>query len=288
MLVSFLISNVTSKALSVKGSGKKIGVMVTILPLAYFIEKIGGERVNVSVVIPPGASPHTYEPTPRQLRRLSEAELYVKVGSGIQFEEEWLNRLVSLNRSMRICNSSKGIKLIQNREHNHHEKGGHPPDKDPHVWVSPLNAVVMAKNIKDSLIEIDPENSKFYARNAEKLVLELNALDKEIRERLSGLKSRSFMVFHPSWGYFSSVYDLEQIPIEIEGKEPSAKALTQLIDRARRRNIKVIFTSPQFSTKSAEVIAREIKGRVVFIDPLAKDYIENLRKIADIFVEVSK
>ena len=261
---------------------------MTILPLAYFAEKIGGNKLDISVVIPPGASPHTYEPTPRQLRRLSKAELYVKVGSGIQFEEEWLNRLASLNRSMRICNSSKGIKLIQTRKHNHHEKGEHHPGKDPHVWLSPLNAIVMAKNIRDSLMEIDPKNSKFYARNAEKLILELNALDKEIRERLSGLKNRSFMVFHPSWGYFASDYDLEQIPIEIEGKEPSAKALTQLIDRARKRNIRVIFTSPQFSTKSAEVIAREIKGRVVFIDPLAKDYRENLRKVADIFVEVSK
>ncbi|MGA1874490.1 MAG: metal ABC transporter solute-binding protein, Zn/Mn family [bacterium] len=297
------------------GSGteeRKIGVVVTILPLAEFVEKTGKERVEVSVMVPPGANPHTYEPTPGQLKKVSQARMYVKVGSGIEFEMAWMAKLISLNRKMLVCNSSEGLPLLEmkrdnqsqgqestpppktlhepNRQydnHHDHDRGHHDRDEhrhhghDPHLWLSPVNVMSMVVNIRDALIRVDPEGSSLYTRGSQGFILELKQLDNQIRERLSSLKTRSFLSFHPAWGYFASTYGLEQIPVELEGKEPSARDLVRIIRLARDLNLKVIFTSPQFSRKSAEVIAGEIRGKVIFLDPLAKNYIENLHEVAN-------
>lgn len=247
-------------------------VMASIPPLAYFAKNIGRDKVDVSVMISPGANPHTYEPTPRQLEQVGRAQMYVKVGSGLEFELVWMDKITSLNKDMFICDSSEGIKLM--------EMAG-----NPHVWLSPVNAIIMVMNIKDALIAIDPQNKEFYARNAQEFILKLDRLNKEIKKKLSLLTNRSFLVSHPAWGYFAAQYGLEEIPVEMEGKEPSARELTQLIKKAKQHKIKIVFTSPQFNKRSAEVIAEEIGGRVEFIDPLAKDYIEHLHKVTDLFIE---
>lgn len=216
-------------------------------------------------MVPLGASPHTYEPTPRQLMEVSRAEIYFQVGSGVDFELAFASKLVELNKEMLVVNCSRGIQII----------GG-----DPHVWLSPRNAKRMVRNIYDVLVKVDPENEDYYRMNLESYLTELENLDKEIREILRNLTNRRFMVYHPAWGYFSREYDLTQIPVEREGKEPTAKGLMALIDQARRLNMKVIFVSPQFDRKKAEVIVESINGRIVFLDPLAKDYVENLRTVA--------
>ena len=277
----------------------KISIVVSLTPLQEFTEKIGGDKVSVSVMVPPGASPHSYEPTPDQLVNVGKAKMYVKVGSPVEFELTWLGKIISTNRNMSVVDASDGIKLIKMEyEHDHegedhhedvpkeHNAEEHGEGYDPHIWVSPKNAIIMLDNIYKALISLDPKNEGYYTSNKEAYVKELKALDSEIQKALSGKKSRMFMVFHPAWGYFAKDYGLEQIPIEEEGKEPTAKGIQNLIDQAKEHNIKVIFASPQFSTKSAEVIAREIKGRVVLIDPLEKDYIANLRKLSQAFSEV--
>lgn len=273
----------------------KIGVAVTILPLAYLAERVGGGEVEVSVMVPPGANPHTYEPPPLQLAHLSRAKVYVEAGSGLEFELAWMDKLAGLNRGMRICDASKGIALIdlEGPCGHEHEGDGAPPSltlprkwggerrgKDPHIWLSPANAVLIANNLKDALAEVDPSHAGAYAANARALTEEMERLDGELRETLAPARGRAFIVFHPSWGYFADRYGLTQEPIEAGGKEPTGKQLAAVVSRARSLGAKAVFASPEFSTKTAEMIAREIGGRVVMIDPLARDYPGTLRRAA--------
>lgn len=266
----------------------QIHVAVSILPQANFVEEIGQDKVQVAVMIPPGGNPHTYEPTPGQLKALSDSVLYFKVGSGLEFEMQWLEKISSLNQSMQIINSSHGIVMIPMAEHHHHDHHhnhthGHSCSHDgydPHVWLSPSNAIMMAMNIRNALIGIDPLNQDLYQRNAAELILSLSEIKDEISEKLAGLESRKFFIYHPAWGYFAADFELQQIAIESLGKDPTPRQLTNIIRQAKKNGVQAIFASPQFSQKSAQAIAKEINARVEFIDPLAKDYIENLRRAA--------
>lgn len=260
----------------------KIHIVVSILPLAEFTEKIGGNKVDVSVMIPPGASPHSYEPRPGQFTRLSKAQLYVKVGTSIEFELVWLEKILSTNKDISVCNASKGIELITTNPDHEPGENRNATGIDPHVWLSPKNAKVIVENIYSALITIDPDNQLFYQRNKERYLSELESLDQDITAILQKKKDRKFMTYHPAWGYFAKTYNLDQIPVEVEGKNPTAKRLQKLIKQAREEDIRIIFASPQFNTKSAEVIAKEIQGQVILIDPLEKEYIANLKKIASI------
>ena len=241
-------------------------VAVSVLPQKDFVERIGKERVSVIVMIPPGASPATHEPSPGQLKEVSRARLYVRIGH-IPFENAWMDNIVEANSDLTVIDSSDGIVIVAN---------------DPHIWLSPILAKTQVEHICDALIEIDPENRDYYVGNKEEYLDELDNLDYEIRKNLSGIKNRKFMIFHPAWGYFAREYQMEQIPIEIEGKEPSASDLARLVDTAKANNITVVFTAPQFNSESAEVIAEEIGGAVVPIDPLAADYVANMRMVSEI------
>lgn len=245
-------------------------IIASILPQADFVEHVGGDNVEVIVMIPPGANPATYEPTASQLKAASSAVMYVKVGSGLPFEEVWLDNIGSANPNMLIVDTSEGVDLIPG---------------DPHIWLSPRSAMVQVENIYKGLVAVDPENSEYYYRNKEQYINDLEVLDTDITESLSGFDGRNFMVFHPSWGYFSRDYDLTMIAVEIEGKEPSAGDMMHLVETAKENNIKFIFVQPQFSTKSAEVIAKEIGGSVVAVDPLPQDYITNLRIVSNTFAQ---
>jgi zinc transport system substrate-binding protein len=257
----------------------KIGVIVSILPQAEFAEKVGGDRVDVTVMIPPGASPHSYEPAPSQLAQVSNASLYCEVGSGIEFELAWMDRITSMNKNMVLVDCSKGIELISGDPDREDHSG-----TDPHIWLSPKNAAIMVENIYQGLIEVDPDSTDYYTENKERYLQELETLDSEIREALPESLT-TIMVYHPSWGYFCREYGLEQIPIEREGKEPTPQDIVHLIDLAKREHITVIFVSPQVNEQPAEVIAREIGGKVVLVDSLEKNYVENLVKVAQAFAE---
>ena len=248
---------------------EKIQIAVSILPQINFVEKIGQDKVQVFAMIPPGASPATYEPTPGQLRDLSQAKMYVRIGH-IPFEKAWMNKIMDASKGMKLVDSSQGIEIIGN---------------DPHIWLSPKLVKIQAENIYNGLVAIDPKNKDYYAENKNKFIQEIDNLNKEIATTLTGINSSKFMIFHPSWGYFAKDYGLEQIPIEIEGKEPSADDIFKLIETAKANGIKVIFAAPQFSTKSAEVIAKEIGGKVIFVDPLARDYTTNMQIVSKTFAQ---
>jgi len=254
----------------------KIVVAVTIPPEQEFVERVGGDHVRVILLVPPGADPHTYEPPPGIIADLAEADIYASVGSGIEFELIWKDKIAAMNPGMLVVDCSRGIDLISTGE------GGHP-GTDPHVWLSPGGAKVMVENICQGLIEVDPENTETYRRNADAYLDELDALDREIAGALAASGVERIMVYHPSWAYFARDYGLEQIPIESEGKEPSPRGIEHLITQAKEGRIRVVFASPEYSTRSAEVIASEINGTVVLVSPLAKDYLANMRHVATAF-----
>ncbi|MBP7654355.1 zinc ABC transporter substrate-binding protein [Candidatus Dependentiae bacterium] len=271
--------------LSIKPVMSDVRVFTSIEPVAYLIEKIGSNKVIVNSMIRAGESPHTYEPKPSQLAALSKADMYVKLGSGIEFESVWMPKLLKINQNMKIIDASKNVKLIKFSEpdHNHENGESHECSADPHIWLSVSNAMVMTENIKKALCIVDPANKYFYESNSNILIEELTALKRDTENKLRNIKNRKFIIFHPSFGYFADEFNLIQIPVEIGGKEPGPKQLRKIIQTAKEQNVKVIFASRSFSKKNAELIADEIKGKVQEIDELSKDYIKNLKKITEVF-----
>ncbi|MEW6667424.1 MAG: zinc ABC transporter substrate-binding protein [Thermodesulfobacteriota bacterium] len=261
------------------GMADPVPVFVSILPQRYFLQKIGGARLQVSVLVPPGAEYHTYEPKPTQMAALSKARLYFAIGA--PFEAAWLPRFTSVNPAMRIVHTDEGIERIPMETHDHHGEDNHPEgEQDPHTWLSPPNVKIMARNIAAALREADPAHRAEYDENGRRFIREIDELDAELRGIFAGSKGLRFMVFHPAWGYFARAYGLKQVPVEIEGKEPKPAQLKALIEEARKGGIKVIFVQPQFSTRSAETIAKAIGGQVVLADPLHPDWAGNLREQA--------
>ncbi len=261
-------------------SSDKIDVVVSIPPQAEFVEKVGGDKVEVTTMVPAGANPHTYEPLPEQLKEVSNAKMYAQVGSGIEFETVWMDKLKDSNKNMIIVNCSNGITFMPNQDN---DGDADENQYDTHVWVSPKNAKIMVENIYQGLIQLDPSNKDYYKSNKDKYLQELDNEDKKINETLKGDINRKILVYHPAWAYFCRDYGLTQISIEKNGKEPTPQGMTDLIDQAKRDNIKIIFISPQFSNKSAESVATEIGGKIVTIDDMDKNYLENLKKVAEAF-----
>jgi zinc transport system substrate-binding protein len=282
-------------ALPVEASMLK--AFVSIPPQRYFVKKIGGNLVDVSVLVPAGASPHNFEPKPRQMAALSQSAVYFAVG--IDFEKFWLKRIAAANPKMRVVRTDDGIARIPMVGHDHDEAGRHPHSNastteagagrdqggspDPHVWLSPTLVNIQAAHIRDALVSVDPSRRSTYESNHQAFIREIDKLDAELKTLFAGRRGERFMVFHPSWGYFAEAYGLVQVPVEIEGKEPKAAQLQKLVRYAREHGIKTIFVQPQFSAKSAELLSREIGARIVYADPLAEDWAVNLREVAHKF-----
>jgi zinc transport system substrate-binding protein len=264
-LVAFLVLILLCSGCASEKADADVQVVVAIQPQAYFVETLGGDRVQVMVMIPPGANPATYEPAPAQLRALAGADLYLGI-SPLPFEQAWRERLLSVNPV--YYDSAEGIEL----------DGG-----DPHIWLSPSLVTQQAKNITAALCEVDEQAADYYQERLEAFLAELSALDQELAESLAGLAGTRFLVYHPAWHYLAREYGLEQVAIEVEGNEPGAGQLAELIEQARAENVRVLFVSPQHSQRSARMIAEEIGAQVVEIDPLARDWAGNLHHVAAAF-----
>ena len=286
MSMALVVTGCTAEPAASPADGRLV-VTVSVVPQQYFVERIGGEHVAVTVMVGPGDNPTTYEPKPAQLKALSRSAAYFSVG--VPFEHVWLDRIAGANPDMRIVDTIVGIERHAMDTHNHPEGEeetetvGAP---DPHVWVSPELVKIQARTIYGALAELDPDHAATYRTNLDAFVDDIDGLITEIRGTLASVEKGKFMVFHPSWGYFAEDFGMEQIAIEIGGQEPSAQEMAGLIEEARAEGIRVIFAQPEFSTADAETIAEEIGGEVLPISPLAYDWLENLRMVADIFAEV--
>jgi len=271
--------------------GGKVRVFAAIPPLAYFAERVGDGHVQVDVLVAPGQNPHVYEPTPRQIAALAGAQVYFKMG--MPFERALAGRIAETSKKLKIVEVCQGIALRRMTESEADHDGDEKPNGhghevgtlDPHAWLNPRYARIMAATIERALAETDPAHAGEYAKNLQALQADLDAVDAKLERVLAPLKGKELMVFHPAFGYLADAYGLRQVSVEIEGKEPSAKQLAALIERAKKDGVRVIFVQPQFSRKSAEAVAAAIgdarhPGAVIPLDDLAHDYLANLEDMA--------
>ncbi|MDQ1325475.1 MAG: zinc transport system substrate-binding protein [Campylobacterota bacterium] len=262
----------------------KPNIIVSIPPQKTFVQKIAKDKAEVTVMVEPGNSPHSYEPKPSQMASVSKADLYFSIG--VEFENVWLDRFKAQNPKLKFVDMGNKVPKIQMAEHHQHEskhlnKGHHHDGRDPHTWASPKNVEIMAKNIYQALAQTDPANEPFYKSNLDIFIKEIQDTDAQIKNALKEVKPKSkFMVFHPSWGYFAQEYNLVQIAVEVEGKNPKPKEMITIINEAKEEKIKVIFAQPEFSDKSAQIIAKEANVVVKKISPLDPNWSENLINMA--------
>lgn len=259
----------------------RLKVAVSLLPHAYFIERIGGALVDVTVMVGPGQSPHAFEPTPRQITALADARLYFE--AGIAFEEALVPRWRSMFPRLEVVDLQAGIKLRPTEGAHVCSDPGHAhgeADGDPHTWLSPRLAKTQATAIADALCRADPAHAATYRENLAKFSADLDQVQQEIAEALAPFAGQEVFVYHPAFGYFLDEFGLKQVPVEIDGKQPSARQLVQVIEKARAANVHVIFVQPQFDDRSARALAGEIKGAVIPLDDLPRDYLANLRDMA--------
>lgn len=293
VFIMFIAAGICQVAMSTQNqqNNDKLEIVVSILPQKAFVEAVGGNFVNVKELIPPGGSPATYEPKPGDLVKIEKADIYFKIGH-IPFEKSHTSKFADLNPNMKIVDTSKNVQLryfgkAEEHKHEHEEHSSKKQEEeeqlkriDPHIWLSPIQVKKQVDIIWETLSQEDPQNAQNYQRNAEKFKKQLEDLHRELNEKFRELKTDKLMVFHPAWGYFADEYNLKQIAIEHDGKEPTAKQLKIIIDLAKEENIKVIFVQAQFNKEIAQSIAEQIGATVIPIDPLSEDYLNNLKTVA--------
>jgi len=254
-------------------------VAVSIPPQAWLVEQLA-PGAEVITVLSPGQSPHSYSPTDAQITAVMDADLYLRIG--VPFERgQWMRAIASSGR-VKVVDQGQNVPRRHMGAHgdHDHDHGHHHHSDDPHIWTSPDRLAIQATNVRDALAAADPDRASDFHERCAKLLQTLDELDRELRSTLEPVKGKAFFVFHPSWGYFAEAYGLKQVPIEIEGKEPSDSELTALIERARAENIDVIFVQPQVTGKAAKAIADAVGAEVATLDPLAKNVPANLRSVA--------
>ena len=261
-----------------KGTKEKPIVAVSIVPQKTFVEAVCGDMAEVIVMVPPGNSPANYEPTPKEMEQFSKAKLYFAVG--VPTEEANILPKASEINGMKI------IKLQEDVSKIYADRELAPGKRDPHIWLSPKRAIVMVQTIAREMGEFDPINKNKYEENAQRYITELENLDKQIQNVLEGVKDRKFIVFHPAFGYFADDYSLQMYALEQDGKEATAQRLKEMIDLAKKENIKAIFYQAEISSKQAESFAEEIGGKTVQLAPLSPNYIDNLKNMVDLMSEV--
>jgi len=243
-------------------------ITVSIAPFKYFVEGIAGKNFTVNVMVPAGANPHIYEPFPDQVNKLRKSVAYISDGF-LGFEMTWLDRFYEMNRKMKKLSLGKVIDLIL-PEHSH--EGDRTEGADPHYWVSPVCAFKMASSVRDFLIGLDPGNIEQYEHNYSILSEKIKEVDSKAKELSLAGTQRAFMIYHPNLGYLARDYGLEEIAVEIDGKEPTPSRLVELIDRAKRDRLNVILVQKEYDTKNARSIAGEAGAKVIIIDPLSEDW----------------
>lgn len=266
-----------------------ITVAVSLQPYSTIVRLIGGARVNIVTLLPPGADPHNYEPKPAVIKAFSLAQIYFTDGSGL--DKAWMSRFLGANKKVKVIDISDNIEWMK-AEHDDHDLLGHHDEGelDPHIWTSPARVKILAMNIYNTLKEIDPEHSKYYMFRYQKALDMLTKVERELNHAIFNMpvNSRSFIVFHPSYGYLAKDYKLKQYSIEVNGKEPKPKDLANLIQIGRKNGTKVVFVQPQFSKRAAEAIARDLGAVIAETDPLAADFVGNMRKFIDALKEAGK
>lgn len=264
-------------------TGNKKLITVSILPQKYFVEKIAGDLFDIQVLVPPGASPATYSLVPSQMKELSHSMGWLCIGK-IGFEQAWHQKIEDANPNLKVFDTSAEANWIASDE----QHGEHANGIDPHIWMAPGEVLKIADLTAQALIKLAPEKQAYFETNLEVFKKEVHALDQELKHKLEGIANRKFLIFHPSLTYLAREYNLTQVPIEVEGKEPSPRYMRLLVEQARTDGIRVIFIQKEFDLENARQLADELQGDVVQIDPLNENWEFQLREIADKIVEAAE
>lgn len=262
---------------------EKLAVFADIGPVASLAQAVGGEGVRVSVLVPPGRDPHTFAPTPRQLAQLTSARLFLSID--MPFARRLLPKLRSANPELQVVDAAAGVERLpfaheSGKHHDQETHGHHGAESDPHIWLDPRRAVKIAQNMAHAFIQAEPAGRDYYQANLKRTQARLMGLDAKLRKILEPYRGREFFVFHPALGYLAQAYGLKQVAVQAGGKEPGAKRLAWLIQRAKDKGVRIIFIEPQFPQGTAQTLARAIGGSVVVLDPLSPDYPANLENMA--------
>jgi zinc transport system substrate-binding protein len=277
LLLCFLIFSVV--ACQDIDSKDRINIAVSIAPQKTFVKAVGGEFVDVITMIPPGNSTGNYEPSPRELSKFSDSCVYFSMGVPADMANI-LPRAKEFNNEMRIVKVFNEVsKLYKDREFA-------PGNRDPHIWLSPKRVILMIDTISHELSIIDEENRKVYEENAREYKNKLIELDQYIKNSLSRCANRTFIIFHPSFGYFADDYGLEMLAIEKDGKEATAKGLKEIINKAKKKGLEFVLNQKEINSKQSDAIAEELGAKIIQIEPLAENYIENLYKTVEIFKRI--
>ncbi|WP_279176784.1 metal ABC transporter solute-binding protein, Zn/Mn family [Campylobacter insulaenigrae] len=257
-------------------------VSVSIPPQAFFVEKIAKDSVEINVLIPQNSDEHNVEFKPQVLKKLEESKIYFLADLELEkiLEEKFKNTL----KNVKIVNINQNIELFEDEDHeeehhNHHEH--HEHGKDPHAWLDPILVKIQAENISKALSEVFPQNKAFYEENLKVFLKELDELDEKIKAKLQNIKKNEFIVYHPSWAYLAKRYNLIQIPVQIDGKEPKAKDLQNLILLAKEKDIRIVFIQPGFPESAIKTLAKELNAKIISINHLARNWDEELLKSVD-------
>jgi zinc transport system substrate-binding protein len=270
-----------------------IKVTVSILPQKYFVERVGRDAVHVSVLVPPGSSPHTYDPTPRQVAALSESRALFLIGE--TFEDAFVPGIEKNLPDLMIVRTYENVRFrpfdqsVDGHTHHDHDEADHDEadhddhdhERDTHIWLGPLEVKTQARTIRDALIRLDPDREAFFRKNFDDFAEDIDRLHAELKEILEPVQGKTMLVYHGAFGYFADAYNLAQVAVETGGTEPTVRQIEALIEKARAEGAGVIFVQPEFPTTSAQAIASAIDGAVVPVNPLAPDWLDNMRLIAE-------
>lgn len=283
-----------SGAKEAKIEAEKPLVAVSLLPQSYFIKRIGEQTVSVMTLVGPGQSPHTFEPTPRQMEELSRAKAWIHLAS--EFDDRLKPKLKTLYPNLSIVDGTAGMRFRKLEEHAHegeeaeheHEESkekeenhSHEMEKDRHTWLGREPSKILATHVRDTLIKVNPQETERYQKNHKVLVDEIDQLFDSLKRDLAPLKGKPVYVYHPAFGYFLDEFEILQEAVETGGKEPNPQTLANLVERAKEDKVKVIFVQAQFPTQAAQTLAAQLRAEVLPLDPLAEDWLENIRRMGE-------
>lgn len=282
VIIFLIVTTVVLSYLAINDEGNynsngKIGVGVSIGPEVEWVNAVGGDKVSVTLMVPEGSDPHTYEPLPSQLAQVSKAKMYVEIGTPLEFETNYMDKIKSANPNMLIVNASQGVILIPNSAENE------STTMDPHDWTDPKNAMIMVNNIYDGLVKVDPKDKDYFQKNRDQYIQQLQTLDKNTTKLLKDKQNRDILVYHPAFGYYAKDYNLTQVGAMLNDEEPSPQRIANMVDIAQKNNITVLFNEPQYDPKFMQSIASQVGGQVLTVNDLDEHYIQNMMNIASAF-----
>lgn len=262
-------------------------ITVSVVPQKFFVNQIAGNWLNVNVMVPPGGSPATYEPTPMQMKALSNSLVYFRVGH-ITFEKAWMPKLESINPNMKVVDTSKGLSLISEEDFGvvHTDEKGHSHRHsgfNPHIWLSPDLVKKQSQTIFNELAEMYPDSALQMQKNLTRFTAQVDSVHLALNKQLNAAAGTGFIVYHPVWSYLARDYALNQVAIEHNGKEATANKMRKIVDFANENNIRIIFVQREFSAAQAKSVANEINGDVVVMNPLDYDWFKVMNEFGQAF-----